>query len=191
MLKNSALFLSILSFVLLIPGLNQPILSLVVGGQIQASGLVNFSFPGVPQTRSILDTIEHLWRSERMLVASLIFIFSVLIPVLKGLIILIGLLLVKNLDLANKLQKIISVISKWSMCDVFIVSIFLVFLTTGQKPQVSSHHLNIMGMAIDIGVGIQITSQLGSGFYYFLAYCLTSILSSQLFAWSVSQEVRR
>jgi uncharacterized paraquat-inducible protein A len=52
------------------------------------------------------------------------------------------------------------IVGKWSMADVFVVGIFIAFLAGQANPNMHAalHH----------------------GFYWFLAYCLISILSSQV-----------
>ncbi len=56
-------------------------------------------------------------------------------------------------------------ISKWSMADVFLIGVFIAFLAA-----------NSIDQSKDV---LQVQATLGTGFYYFLGYCLLSILSSQ------------
>ncbi|MDD9950388.1 MAG: paraquat-inducible protein A [Zetaproteobacteria bacterium] len=188
MVKLVAFLMSMLSLLLLFPGLCQPILTVMVGGDVQAGGFAHFSLPNLNQTRSILGTVQHLWGNERRLVAFLIFMFSVFIPAFKAILTMVCFLYFRGTALARNGMRWVAMISKWSMCDVFIVAVFLVFLTTGQQPALNSHALQLMGMKIDVQVGIRMHSTLGPGFYYFTTYCLLSILSSQLMYWAESKD---
>ncbi|MEO0779788.1 MAG: paraquat-inducible protein A, partial [Bacteroidota bacterium] len=51
-------------------------------------------------------------------------------------------------------------IGKWSMADVFVVGVFLAFLATRSNENINA--------------------ALHPGFYYFLAYCLISLLAIQV-----------
>ncbi|MBL1292744.1 MAG: paraquat-inducible protein A [Thiotrichales bacterium] len=57
------------------------------------------------------------------------------------------------------MHKFVLIIGKWSMADVFVVGVFMAFLAGQANPNVQA--------------------ALHQGFYWFLAYCLISILSSQ------------
>ncbi len=58
------------------------------------------------------------------------------------------------------LHRFVSVIGKWSMADVFVVGILLAFLATRSDDNIHA--------------------QLHDGFYWFLAYCVISIISFQI-----------
>lgn len=110
-------------------------------------------------TQSIMQTIEYLANDKNYLVALLIFIFSVVVPIVKIILLLIVLFSV-NIKLNSILLKFVSAIGKWSMADVFVVSIFMAFLASRSNEAV--------------------TATLHSGYYYFTAYCVLSILGTQL-----------
>ena len=150
-----ALILIVISLLCLYPGLVYPILSLNVGAEIPILGRMTLH----DSTQSILNTINTLHQEKNTLVAALILGFSVIIPILKA-ILLLSVLLFKNLKGRANIHKFVSIISKWSMADVFVVGVFLAFLASKSNDT--------------------ITAELHSGFYYFLAYCLISILASQL-----------
>ena len=70
----------------------------------------------------------------------------------------------------NLVTRFAMALSKWSMADVFVVGVFIAFLAT---------------KAIGSGEGSDLLSfdaELGPGFYYFLGFCLLSVLSSALFS---------
>ena len=150
-----ALVLIFLSLICLYPGLVKPILSIKIGATLPLVGELVVH----DTTQSILNTIKTLYENDNSLVAFLILLFSVVVPILKAVILLL-VLLVKKIGYRGQLHKFVSIISKWSMADVFVVGVFLAFLAT--KSQAS------------------IEANLHEGFYYFLAYCIISIIASQI-----------
>ncbi|HBQ44363.1 MAG TPA: paraquat-inducible membrane protein A [Thiomicrospira sp.] len=115
--------------------------------------------------KSILDTANVFWQDGNALVAGLIILFSIVIPVLKGGLMAFAGVVDQKKDNA-RLQKISSSLSKWSMADVFVIALIIVFLGANSS---------------DSGL-IETTAELEIGFYFFLGYCLLSIISSQLLA---------
>ncbi|MFT6305902.1 MAG: putative paraquat-inducible protein A [Halioglobus sp.] len=128
---------------------------------LDVSGTVN----AFDKTRSIIGTAEELYNNGHMPVALLIVVFSVGVPSLKAL-----LLLILNISMREKTRSILltvsNAISKWSMADVFVIAIFIAYLA-GNGIQESS------GL-------VDFQATLGIGFWYFLGYCLISILGTQL-----------
>ncbi|MCT7941922.1 paraquat-inducible protein A [Shewanella holmiensis] len=118
------------------------------------------------KTRSILDTVNELYQSNNILVAVLVGLFSIVIPILK-----LTLMLIACLPIANKMKqiinRIISFVGKWSMADVFVVALIIVYMAGNASA----------GM----GELLQTYAHFEAGFYYFLAYCLFSIASHALF----------
>lgn len=157
MLKRNiaALILTIVSLSLLYPGLTKPILQIVISAELPIIGKTTF----YEQTQSILQTVETLYKTNNKFVAILIFLFSVVIPVTKGVIIL-SVLLVKKFALKAKLYRFVFIIGKWSMADVFVVGVFMAFLSTQSNGAIEAELLG--------------------GFNYFAFYCLLSLLGVQL-----------
>lgn len=152
-MKNNriALVLILLSFVLLVPGLIKPLLT--IDASIEFMGLRRDLFT---ETRSILQTVRSLHESGNDFVAGLILLFSVIVPFAKGISLLIVLAL-KNQAARLKIHRFIDNISKWSMADVFLVGVYVAFLSA---------------KATD-----NLDATIHRGFYYFAAYCLVSITS--------------
>lgn len=141
--------LTLLAFCLLVPGVYLPILT------IEASvAVMGMNFELMNQTRSILQTVTVLYEKDYALVASLILLFSVVIPALKAICMLLRLLHWSG-AMDNVLRRIISIISKWSMADVFVMGVWVAFLSAQASAQLSASLL--------------------AGFYFFLGYCLLSI----------------
>ncbi|MFT4726134.1 MAG: putative paraquat-inducible protein A [Granulosicoccus sp.] len=193
MKKVLGVLLILCAYAMLYPGLTQPILS--VSGTVEKSKLVDVGkrliqdSPNTPsivnnmvdmvvqtldvsgtvnafdKTRSIIGTAEELYNNGHMPVALLIVVFSVGVPSLKAL-----LLLILNISMREKTRSILltvsNAISKWSMADVFVIAIFIAYLA-GNGIQESS------GL-------VDFQATLGIGFWYFLGYCLISILGTQL-----------
>ncbi|MGK0387455.1 MAG: paraquat-inducible protein A [Maribacter sp.] len=150
-----ATVLILVSLGCLYPGLTRNVLTIQVGATLPLIGEVNL----YSATRSILGTITELRKDDNTFVAFLILFFSVIIPIFKTISLLI-VLLAKNFEGRKPLYKFVVMISKWSMADVFVVGVFLSFLATRSNKDINAW--------------------LHDGFYFFLAYCLISILATQI-----------
>lgn len=135
--------------------------------------------PLVGKELSIMATVQNLWQEERLLVAVLIFVFSVCIPLIKTVIISIA-YFVKEQTVANKLVNFVNIIGKWSMADVFVVAIFLAVLSTNHGETASIKTFSVFGFNLTVQISSQTLSQVGAGFYYFTGYCMLSLLGTQL-----------
>lgn len=136
-----------------------------------------------------MATVQDLWQDDRLLVAALIFIFSVCIPLLKTL--MVSFAYVKRHNaIATRLMKFVAHIGKWSMADVFVVAIFLAVLSTNHADTTSSQVFAIFGFQINLDISTQTLSAVGQGFYFFVGYCLVSLLGTHL-SWSLKQEEQK
>lgn len=177
----------------LLPGLTQPILS--VSGTVEKVKLVDVGkqliqeSPNTPamvnnlvdmvvdnlnvsgtidafdKTRSILGTAQELYNNKHVFVAVLIIAFSVVVPLIKSLL-LMSMLLPVSQRIKSALLTGSDILSKWSMADVFVIAIFVAYLAGN-------------GIRESRGL-VDFNATLGNGFWYFLAYCLISILGTQL-----------
>lgn len=109
------------------------------------------------EKRSVLGLLEKLWKDGSYWPFSLIFLFGIIIPLLKSGIIFY-ILLGKNPDM--KWQRLVSAISKWAMADVFAISIFVAFL--GANAMQNTRAI------------------LEPGFFYFTGYVLLSGIVAML-----------
>lgn len=150
--QRLGLLLAIASYIVLWPGVTEPIMT--IKASVNMFGLKAELFN---ETRSIWETVTSLQEQGYALVAFLIVTFSVVIPVLKGITILFTWLWPSDLR-----WRIVGAISKWSMVDVFVVGILVAFLTAKATAD------------------MQATLQ--EGFWWFLGFCLLSIISGQLLA---------
>ena len=150
-----ALVLILVSLGCLYPGLFEPILSIVVGADIPILGRLELQ----NSTNSIVSTIQTLYREGNPLVAFLILFFSVMVPVLKAVLLLI-VLFIPQVPRRLGIYNFVHVIGKWSMADVFVVGVLIAYLGTQSNTNIEA--------------------TLHEGFYYFLAYCLISLVAIQI-----------
>jgi paraquat-inducible protein A len=150
-----SLTLILASFACLVPGLYRPALTLDIAPVLPFLGKTAIYH----QTRSILGTAGNLYETGNHLVAVLILVFSVGVPVAKGLA-LLYVLAFRNAPGRLRVFRFVGAIGKWSMADVFVMGIFLAFLGAGAANGV--------------------TAQLHEGFWFFLGYCILSVASGQL-----------
>ena len=149
-----ALALVLVSFGLVIPGLTRPLITITASIGFRGTTLNLFE-----ETRSIIQTIRNLHESGNDFVAGLILLFSVVVPFAKG--VLLGvILLIKSPSARYRIFGFVRDISKWAMADVFVVGVYVAFLSA---------------KATD-----NLDAQLHGGFYFFVAYCLVSLLALQL-----------
>lgn len=119
------------------------------------------------KTRSILGTAKDLWDSGYQLVALLIVLFSVVIPTVKILcLMLVSFLSSSQAAFQRKMIRINGVLSKWSMADVFAMGVLIACLAANAS--------NVQSAVI------QFSAQLHGGFYWFVGYCLLASTLGQL-----------
>lgn len=151
-LPRLGLLLSILSFFLLYPGVTEPIMT------IKASiNMFGFQSTIFEETKSILETVYTLRDAGYAGVGFMVVTFSIILPTLKGV-----LIIWTWLSPSPWRWKLIAMISKWSMADVFVVAILVAFFTAQATAELQSN--------------------LHDGFYWFTGYCLLSIFSGQCLA---------
>jgi len=170
--------LNCIAILLFIPGILLPMFSLnmEMTAKLASSSL---STDLVNKNLSLLDTIQELWQDQRLLVAALIFLFSICIPIIKSALVSWA-YYKKHTELEEKIYNFVAKIGKWSMADVFVVAIFLAVLSTNHAETVNSQQLTMFGFKLDLLTSSQTLSTLGQGFYYFSGYCLLSLLGTHL-----------
>ena len=149
------MFIGLSALISLITAFFSPLLMMTVYKSFPLIGEVTLSY----QSKSISSTITKLFYQSNYIVGMLVLIFSVLIPLFKGILITTyGFL--KETGFAKKMVHLIEHIGKWSMADVFIVAVLVVFFSTKQ----------------DIHTSIKIEI----GLYFFISYVLLSMIGSTL-----------
>jgi len=134
------------------------------------------------QTRSIVGSVRHLYRVGSPIAATLILLFSVIVPVTKALLVLWAVWL-REAALRRKTLRFVEAIAKWSMADVFAVALFIAYLAAraSQTPSGPGFPPSI----------VTFTATFGPGFYWFAAYCLVSLATQQATSrWLGSSETR-
>jgi paraquat-inducible protein A len=107
------------------------------------------------EKRSVLGTLQTLWESGNYWPFLLIFLFGILVPVVKSVLIFYLLLAPHP---SHKAFVFVNAVSKWAMADVFAISIFVAFLGARAMENTKAF--------------------LEPGFYYFSAYVLLSAVIS-------------
>jgi len=137
----------------LVFGLITPILMVTIHKEVEYIGDIVLSF----ESKGVLGSIVKLFDGGDVVVALVILLFSVIVPVLKVLSLLFVSLWM-NHRFAHSIIKFFKMIGKWSMVDVFVVAVFLVYLTAN-KAEVSRAQVEV-------------------GLYFFLAYVIVSMVMS-------------
>lgn len=137
----------------LVNGLITPILLIMVHKNVEYLGDVVLSF----ESKGIIGSIEKLYNMGNYPVAITILLFSVIIPAVKTLALLL-LSIFEKQKFAQKVVLFFKHLGKWSMADVFVVSLLLVFLSTGST--------DVSKAEIEIGL------------YFFMCYVIFSIIAS-------------
>jgi uncharacterized paraquat-inducible protein A len=178
MRKHLGFGFNIAALALFFPGILLPMFSLNMEMAANLSGS-QLGTSLVDKELSIMATIEELWQDQRLLVAALIFLFSVGIPLIKSILVSIAYFM-KHSRVEKRLLTFVAHIGKWSMADVFVVAVFLAILSTNHADTADSLQLSVFGFKIVLDISTQTLSAAGEGFYYFAGYCLLSLLGTHL-----------
>jgi len=154
-LAHQTLLLALSSFISLIYGLVNPILMVTIHKNVDHLGDVILSF----ESKGILGSISKLFDTGENMVALTILLFSVIIPLLK-IFTLIFVIVAKEFNFAHTIVKFFKILGKWSMIDVFVVAVFLVYFTSNQG--------DVTHAEIEVGL------------YFFLIYVLLSMVAAIL-----------
>ena len=134
-------------------GLIAPIMMVTIHKEVEYLGDVVLSF----ESKGVIGSISKLFENGDAMVALVILLFSVLIPLLKTLSMIVVSVFMET-PFAHGIVRFFKLIGKWSMVDVFVVATFLVYLTVN-KGDVSRAEVEV-------------------GLYFFLAYVIVSMLVS-------------
>jgi uncharacterized paraquat-inducible protein A len=125
-------------------------------------------------TRSIWGTATELATTGNLLVAMLIVLFSVVIPCFKLCLLALS-LVADNARLRRPVLWLNAILSKWSMTDVFVMALLVAYMAGSAAGK--------------MGDMLIMQAQLEVGFYWFLAYCLFSIVASALLSYPSRSEL--
>jgi hypothetical protein len=152
-LREFTVFGSIAAMISLILGLITPVLMVTIHKEVEYIGDIVLSF----ESKGVIGSIGKLFDGGDIIVALVILLFSVIVPALKVLSLLFISIFMEN-RFAHNIVKFFKMLGKWSMVDVFVVAVFLVYLTAN-KGDVSRAQVEV-------------------GLYFFLAYVIVSMLVS-------------
>jgi len=179
-IKNRvALCCTFLSFILFVPGISLSMLKIHSAGKIETAMTSDLSVEIFNTSNSILNTVHDLFVRNNKFVACMICLFSIIVPIGKA--ILFSYVLLSKNPIRRQVFGFIRSISKWAMCDVFVVATFLTYLSSSSSNRHSTHEMTFNDTAIDVDVFVHMTAQLEVGFYCFLGYCLLALMSFQLY----------
>jgi len=122
------------------------------------------------QTRSIIGSVRRLYEVGSPVPATLILLFSVIVPLGKAALVAWATFLA-DAGRRGRTLHFVEAIAKWSMADVFVVALFIAYLAA----QASTTPPGATAPAL-----IAFTAHFGAGFYWFAAYCVFSLASQQV-----------
>ncbi len=126
------------------------------------------------QTRSIVGSVRHLYEVRSPMPATLILLFSVIVPLAKAALVLWSIFISDGARRRRTLG-FVELIAKWSMADVFVVALFIAYLAA----QASQTAPDDAAAATPL---VAFTANFGAGFYWFAAYCIFSLAAQQFTA---------
>jgi hypothetical protein len=120
------------------------------------------------QTRSIVSAVQRLYEVGSPVPATLILLFSVVVPFGKALLVASAVFMT-DAERRHRVLSVVAAIAKWSMADVFVVALFITFLASQASTTTTEAGAPL----------IAFSAHLGAGFYWFAAYCVFSLASQQ------------
>ena len=123
------------------------------------------------QTRSIVGSVRRLYEVGSPVPATLILLFSVVVPFVKTLLVGWAMFAARGIQRQRTLA-FVEVIAKWSMADVFVVALFIAYLAA-----MASQSAPAAGPPV-----VAFSAHFGAGFYWFAGYCLFPLATQQLTA---------
>lgn len=132
------------------------------------------------QTRSIIGSVRRLYEVGSPVPASLILLFSVIVPLAKSALVAWA-TFIADAGRRRRTLRFVESIAKWSMADVFVVALFIAYLAA----QASTTPPGDANAAPPL---LAFTAHFGAGFYWFAAYCVFSLASQQFTARLAAQD---
>ncbi|PAJ72235.1 Paraquat-inducible protein A [Pseudoalteromonas sp. NBT06-2] len=176
--KHIGFVLNIAAILLFIPGIILPMFTLNMDMAVNVAN-TSLSSDLVNKKLSLIQTIQELYQDDRIVVTVLLSLFSIGIPIIKSLSVSFA-YFIRNTQLEYKIYDFVSKIGKWSMADVFVIAVFLAVLSTNHAETASNQQIVVFGFKMELLISSQTLSAVGQGFYYFVGYCLLSLLATQI-----------
>ena len=152
-LRSFTIAVSLGALIALINGLVTPIMLMIVHKEVEYLGDVILSF----ESKGILGSISKLYGENNLTVAIVILLFSVVVPLLKTFAMLF-VSIYEYSPFAARVVQFFRHLGKWSMLDVFVVALLLVYMTSNSQ---------------DIS-----RAEAETGLYFFLTYVFLSMIAS-------------
>lgn len=181
-----ATLLILASFFLLLGGVSTPMIDLearidqlmfqLMGEKITFLNNIIFF-----QSKSITDVVRILFEEGTLpmiFVGILVFTFSIIFPSLKLISSLLYTYRIGSLRENRLIQFFVIKSGKWSMADVMVVALFMAFV--GFDGIVSNQLDQLKRAAEQVHILTTNGTQLLSGFYLFLLFCISSLLLSEI-----------
>lgn len=186
MQKHLGMALNIIAAILLIPGILLPMFSLTMDMTATISGN-QLTTTLIDKELSLLGTVVELWNDKRTLVATLIFAFSIVIPIVKAILLCLA-YIKRHTQLEKKVVNFIGKIGKWSMADVFVVAVSLAILSTNHAQTSEQHQISMFAFKLNLLISSETLSIAKEGFYYFAGYCLVSLAGVHIYQSSLIEK---
>lgn len=110
------------------------------------------------ENKGLFDVLNVLWTSGNIPIAVIVGLFSFIVPTFK--LLFSFFILLSPVKRLNGLRKLVNYLTKFSMLDVMVVSIFLTFFTFDE-----------------LSAGVETSSALLMGIYFFTSYVLLAMIS--------------
>lgn len=169
---------ALLPFIEFTPGGLRGALVATLGPQISQALTQGPEIEVYQQTRSILGSVRQLYRVGSATAATLILLFSVIVPFTKALLV-VWAIFRRDPERRRRTLRFVEIIAKWSMADVFAVALFIAYLAAVASQTASGGAAQVVSFA----------ATFGAGFYWFAAYCLASLAHQQITArWIMAEK---
>ena len=152
-LQQFTISVSLAALIALAGGLLMPIMMMSIHKDVQYLGDVVLQM----ESKGVLGSISKLFEGHDYVVGGALLLFSIILPLMKTLSMLFVALFIQN-RAAHAIVHFFKLLGKWSMADVFVVAVFLVYLS-GSKGEMSRAEVQV-------------------GLYFFLAYVILSMIAS-------------
>jgi len=134
-------------------GVIAPVLTVVAHADVPVLGDVVLRHT----SKSVVSTVHDLARGGNGPLAAVVALFSVVLPVIK-IVLLVAVFAPFAGLLRNRALALLQAVGKWSMADVFVVALLIAVLALDKDAYSRA--------------------EVGLGFYFFLAYCILSMLAT-------------
>jgi hypothetical protein len=131
------------------------------------------------KSKSILEVVWLMFQQSRidvLMVGILVFVFSVMFPVLKQLA-SITFVYAERLRISKAIRFMVFKTGKWSMADVMVIAIFMSYI--GFSGIITEQLKQIEALTSSVEILTTNRSNLLTGFFYFTAFAIFSLSISQ------------